>query len=81
MLSETADVIPRPLLITFEMSWQLGEVTEKTERKRKCHSYLQEGRSREPHASQPHFNNWKSDGATYPGNHFLIHEGQEGDWK
>ena len=33
VLSETADVIARPLLITFEMSWQLGEVTEKTERK------------------------------------------------
>lgn len=73
VLSETADVISRPLLITFEMSWQLGEVTEKTERK--CHSCLQEGRSREPHASQPHFSHWESDGATYPGNHFLIHEG------
>lgn len=31
-------------------------------------------------AGQPHLNTWKGDGATNPGNHFQIHEGQEGVW-
>jgi len=39
----------------------------------------QEGGSRQLQGSKPYDNSWGSDGGTKPGNHFQIHEGQDGD--
>ncbi|KAK4828213.1 hypothetical protein QYF61_024647 [Mycteria americana] len=44
----------------------------------KCHSCTEEGGSGESQASHPHLSRWEGDGATNPGNHIQIYEGQEG---
>ena len=79
VLMSLADVIVRPLSITFEGFWGVGEVPEDW-RKANNRSSLEEGQEggpRELQASQPHLDPWEDGGAANPGNHFQAHEGQE----
>lgn len=82
MHRELADVVARPLWISFGQSWQLQEVPEDC-RKSKCYSYLEgeQGGSRQLQANQPHLDPWKGSGVANPGNYFQAHgQGNHMEW-